>query len=185
MREQKLLTLEDTVRKGSGAVAARLGLRDRGLLREGMFADVVIFDDVTILELATPEKPHQISRGVELSRGVRMRVGGRGSRNVGRTHDRAQRCIRPSAVDASSQCRMRLFVRYAIPTHNPTSDIPAQSADSVGCKVRSARNATVCFGHCVNATLWPRHCLSCGQRQPHLPCILTPPTSASSTGHNP
>jgi dihydroorotase/N-acyl-D-amino-acid deacylase len=65
VREQKLLTLEDAVRKMSGAVAARLGMRDRGLLREGMFADVVIFDDQTIIDLATPERPHQISRGVE------------------------------------------------------------------------------------------------------------------------
>ena len=65
VREQKLLTLEDAVRKMSGAVASRLGLRDRGLLREGMFADVVVFDDATIIDLATPEKPHQLSRGVE------------------------------------------------------------------------------------------------------------------------
>ena len=65
VREQKLFTLEEAVRKMSGAVAARLGLRDRGLLREGMFADVVVFDDKTIIDLATPEKPHQISRGVE------------------------------------------------------------------------------------------------------------------------
>ncbi|HEY2066910.1 MAG TPA: D-aminoacylase [Gemmatimonadaceae bacterium] len=65
VREQKLLTLEDAVRKMSGAVATRLGIRDRGLLREGMFADVVVFDDKTIIDLATPEKPHQISRGVE------------------------------------------------------------------------------------------------------------------------
>ena len=65
VREQKLFTLEEAVRKMSGAVAARLGLRDRGLLREGMFADVVIFDDRTIIDLATPEKPHQISTGVD------------------------------------------------------------------------------------------------------------------------
>ena len=65
MREQHLFTLEEAVRKMSGAVAARLALRDRGLLREGMYADVVVFDDSTILDLATPEKPHQISRGVE------------------------------------------------------------------------------------------------------------------------
>jgi dihydroorotase/N-acyl-D-amino-acid deacylase len=65
VREQKLFPLEEAVRKMSGAVAARLGLRDRGLLREGMFADVVVFDDATIIDLATPEKPHQLSRGVE------------------------------------------------------------------------------------------------------------------------
>ncbi|HEU4720413.1 MAG TPA: D-aminoacylase [Gemmatimonadaceae bacterium] len=65
VREQKLLTLEDAVRKMTGAVAARLGLRDRGLLREGMLADVVVFDDATIIDLSTPERPHQLSRGVE------------------------------------------------------------------------------------------------------------------------
>ena len=65
VREQRLLTLEDAVRRMSGAVAARLNLRDRGLLREGMKADVVLFDDATIIDLATPEKPHQLSRGVE------------------------------------------------------------------------------------------------------------------------
>ena len=65
VREEKLLTLEDAVRKMSGAVAARLGLRDRGLLREGMFADVVVFDDSIIIDMSTPAKPHQLSRGVE------------------------------------------------------------------------------------------------------------------------
>ena len=65
VREQKLFTLEEAVRKMTGAVATRLGLRDRGLLREGMFADVVVFDDKTIIDVATPEKPHQLSRGVE------------------------------------------------------------------------------------------------------------------------
>ena len=65
VREEKLLTLEDAVRRMTGAVAARLGLRDRGLVREGMYADVVVFDDATIIDLSTPEKPHQLSRGVE------------------------------------------------------------------------------------------------------------------------
>ena len=65
VREEKLFPLEEAVRKMSGAVAQRLALRDRGLLREGMFADVVVFDDRTIIDLATPEKPHQLSRGVE------------------------------------------------------------------------------------------------------------------------
>ena len=65
VREQGILTLEDAVRKMSSAVALRLGLRDRGLLREGMFADVVVFDANTIIDIATPERPHQLSRGVK------------------------------------------------------------------------------------------------------------------------
>jgi dihydroorotase/N-acyl-D-amino-acid deacylase len=65
VREQKLLTLEDAVRRMTWAVATRLSLRDRGLLKEGMYADVVIFDPATVIDLATPEQPHQLSRGVE------------------------------------------------------------------------------------------------------------------------
>ena len=48
----------------SAAVADRLSLRDRGLLREGMYADVVVFDPTTIADRATFEQPHQLSVGV-------------------------------------------------------------------------------------------------------------------------
>ncbi len=65
VREAKLFTLEDAVRKMSSAVAARLGMRDRGMLREGMFADVVIFDERAVIDKATPEQPHQLSVGVK------------------------------------------------------------------------------------------------------------------------
>ena len=65
VRTDSVLTLEDAVRKMTGATAARLKLRDRGLLREGMFADIVIFDEQRIQDLATFEKPHQLSIGVE------------------------------------------------------------------------------------------------------------------------
>jgi N-acyl-D-amino-acid deacylase len=90
VREAKLLTLEDAVRRMTGAVAARLGLRDRGLLREGMFADVVVFDDATIIDLSTPAKPHQLSRGVEqlFVNGVQVV---RDGRHTGATPGRALR----------------------------------------------------------------------------------------------
>ncbi|HUQ19007.1 MAG TPA: D-aminoacylase [Gemmatimonadaceae bacterium] len=65
VRTDHLLTLEDAVRKMTGATAARLKLRDRGLLREGLYADVVVFDPATIRDVATFEKPHQLSVGVK------------------------------------------------------------------------------------------------------------------------
>ena len=65
VRQDSLFTLEEAVRKMSGAVAARLYLKDRGLLREGMYADVAIFDPATIIDHATFEKPHQLSTGVK------------------------------------------------------------------------------------------------------------------------
>ena len=64
VRELGWLTLEDAVRKASSAVADRLGLRDRGLLREGMYADVVVFDPETIADKATYTDPHHLSVGV-------------------------------------------------------------------------------------------------------------------------
>lgn len=64
VRHEGLLPLEDAIRKMKSAVADRLFLRDRGLLRQGMKADVVLFDPETISDNATFEKPHQFSTGV-------------------------------------------------------------------------------------------------------------------------
>jgi len=64
VRDEGILTLEEAVRKMSGAVAARLGLRERGLLRAGCYADMVIFDPATIADRATFEEPHQLAVGV-------------------------------------------------------------------------------------------------------------------------
>ncbi|MEX2178330.1 MAG: D-aminoacylase [Gemmatimonadaceae bacterium] len=64
VRTDSVLTLEDAVRKSTSAVAARLKLRDRGTLREGLYADVVLFDPATIIDRATFEQPHQLSIGV-------------------------------------------------------------------------------------------------------------------------
>jgi N-acyl-D-amino-acid deacylase len=64
VRDEHVLTLEDAIRKMSGAVADRLLIHDRGLLREGMYADVVVFDPATIQEHSTYEKPNQASTGV-------------------------------------------------------------------------------------------------------------------------
>jgi len=64
VRDEGVLTLEHAIRKMSSAVAGRLGLRDRGLLRAGLSADVVLFDPVTVADRATFADPHQLSVGV-------------------------------------------------------------------------------------------------------------------------
>ena len=63
-RDEGLIPLEDAVRKMTGATAERLLIGDRGLLRPGMYADVVVFDPATIGERTTYERPHQLSTGV-------------------------------------------------------------------------------------------------------------------------
>jgi N-acyl-D-amino-acid deacylase len=64
-RDEKVLTLEQAVRKLSGLPATNLGLDHRGFVQEGMFADVVVFDPATISDRATFEKPHQYAVGVK------------------------------------------------------------------------------------------------------------------------
>ena len=65
VREEKKLTLEDAIRKFSALPAQRMRLTDRGVLKAGMWADVVVFDPATIRDLATFENPNQLSQGME------------------------------------------------------------------------------------------------------------------------
>jgi N-acyl-D-amino-acid deacylase len=65
VRELKVITLEDAVRKMSAFPAQRIGLADRGVLREGMKGDIAIFNPDTIRDLATFERPHQYAEGVD------------------------------------------------------------------------------------------------------------------------
>jgi dihydroorotase/N-acyl-D-amino-acid deacylase len=60
-----VLTLEDAVRKMSGAVAQRLSITDRGLLLPGQYADVILFDPDTVTDHATFSDPHQLSTGIQ------------------------------------------------------------------------------------------------------------------------
>ena len=64
VREQKLISLEDAIRKMSSLPAQTFGFRDRGLIREGFAADIVIFDENTIIDQATFDKPHQFPIGI-------------------------------------------------------------------------------------------------------------------------
>jgi N-acyl-D-amino-acid deacylase len=63
VRERKVITLEDAVRKMTTLPAQRLGLADRGLLRPGMKADIAVFDPERVRDTATFEKPHQYAEG--------------------------------------------------------------------------------------------------------------------------
>jgi dihydroorotase/N-acyl-D-amino-acid deacylase len=96
VRGDGVLTLEDAVRRMTSAVATRLGITDRGLVKPGLFADLVIFDPVTIVDRATYERPHQLAAGVRdvLVNGVSVwhdgaatgALPGRALRGAGWTH---------------------------------------------------------------------------------------------------
>jgi N-acyl-D-amino-acid deacylase len=65
VREENRLTLQDAIRKCSALPAQRMRLTDRGVLKAGMWADVVVFDPATVRDLATFENPNQLSEGME------------------------------------------------------------------------------------------------------------------------
>ena len=90
VRERGLLRLEDAVRKMTSLNAAKLGIEDRGLLRPGNYADVVVFDPERILDRATYEKPFQYGEGV-----VHLLVNGKPVLEQGKhTGERPGRVIR-------------------------------------------------------------------------------------------
>jgi N-acyl-D-amino-acid deacylase len=65
-REKKLLTLEDAVRKMTSLNAEKIGLRDRGVIREGAFADLAVFDAAKVIDKATYLEPFQYPEGIEI-----------------------------------------------------------------------------------------------------------------------
>ncbi|HSG38441.1 MAG TPA: D-aminoacylase [Thermoanaerobaculia bacterium] len=65
VRDEKVIPLEEAVRKLTSLPAANLKLRDRGLLKDGYFADLVLFDPAKIQDHATFDKPHQYATGVK------------------------------------------------------------------------------------------------------------------------
>lgn len=79
VRDEQLFTLEEAVRKMTSLAASRVYLKDRGVLREGMKADVVVFDPATIRDVSTYEDPHHDSEGISnvLVNGVPVLLGGK------------------------------------------------------------------------------------------------------------
>lgn len=65
VRDERLLSLESAIHKMTGAPAARVRLRDRGLIKEGMFADITIFDPAKVIDKATFDSPNQYPVGIE------------------------------------------------------------------------------------------------------------------------
>ena len=64
VREEKKLTLEDAIRKFTSLPAGRMRFTDRGVLKAGMWADMVMFDPDTIRDVATFDNPNQLSEGL-------------------------------------------------------------------------------------------------------------------------
>jgi len=79
VRDRKLFTLEAAVQKMSGIPAERFGLTDRGEVREGAIADLVVFDPITVTDRATHADPHQLSIGINhvLTSGIEVFATGR------------------------------------------------------------------------------------------------------------
>jgi N-acyl-D-amino-acid deacylase len=90
VRDEKVIPLAEAVRRMSGLPATNLGLEGRGFLKEGMFADVVVFDPATIADRATYDRPHQYAVGVKhvLVNGVQVL---RDGEHTGATPGRALR----------------------------------------------------------------------------------------------
>jgi N-acyl-D-amino-acid deacylase len=63
VREQKVIRLEEAVRRMTSLPAQKFNLRDRGLVREGLAADIVVFDERTVGDAATYTNPHAYSNG--------------------------------------------------------------------------------------------------------------------------
>ena len=64
-RDERVITLEDAVRKMTSLTASRLRLRDRGVVREGAWADLVVFDPLRIIDVATYDNPHRYPVGID------------------------------------------------------------------------------------------------------------------------
>ncbi len=65
VRDEKILTLEEAIRRMTSLPSQKFKMKDRGLLREGFAADILIFDDNEIKDMSTFEKPHAYSKGME------------------------------------------------------------------------------------------------------------------------
>ena len=66
MREQKLLSLEEAIHKMTGLTAENLGIKERGIIKPGNYADLVLFNPETVIDRATIENSKALSVGIEM-----------------------------------------------------------------------------------------------------------------------
>jgi N-acyl-D-aspartate/D-glutamate deacylase len=64
VREHRVMTLEEAIRKMTSQAAQNVGLTRRGVVRPGWYADLVLFDPATVLDSATPAAPQRLSTGI-------------------------------------------------------------------------------------------------------------------------
>ena len=130
VRERGTVALETAVAKLSGVPAARLGLRDRGVLREGAFADLVAFDPATVADDATYEQPSRHPIGIE-----HVVVNGRLAVPPGRRPASAPACCCGEADDGPHSAASR-----RPPRCRPSRHSPAGPSDT-RCGIRPGRVA--------------------------------------------
>ena len=105
VRERGVITLEEAVKKMSSQSARRLGIHDRGLITEGYFADVAVFDAEEIIDRASFEQPHQYATGMKfvlVNGEVVVENGAHTGRRPGRI---CTGLVSPSGKNAQSTCR--------------------------------------------------------------------------------
>ncbi len=113
VRDQKVIPLEDAVRKMSSLSAANVGITDRGIIRRGMWADLVLFDPKTVGDRATIKDPHAVSVGIRtvwVNGEVVFEDGKPTGRYPGRVLKRVDRAVESpsdSAVDAVVRAEMQ------------------------------------------------------------------------------
>jgi N-acyl-D-aspartate/D-glutamate deacylase len=90
-RDRKLFSLETAVNKMSGMPAQRLGLRDRGLVQQGYFADLTVFDPATVKDESSYPDPHRYPSGIPY-----VIVNGAVAVDEGRMAARAGRVLAPA-----------------------------------------------------------------------------------------
>ena len=177
VREEHLLTLPEAIRKFSALPAQRMRLTDRGVLKEGMWADIVVFDPDSVRDLATFEHPNQLAVGMQyvLVNGVPVIAGGRmtGALPGRPLRGPGYRAAAPGQNSASAstgdaccspaelQARLAVAERYRVAGVNdrrishdqfweavaPFTASPALRTETVGRSMLGRNVRSVTFGH--------------------------------------